>query len=79
LQYLLPSPLHIAMPLQRVLKHIGHGQAPFRGRVKRVNARIVPIIGIWGKAPKWIAVGYAKNSGKRAGLEHFVDYSLVYP
>jgi hypothetical protein len=36
LQYLLPSPLHIAMPLQRILKHIGHGQAPFRGRVKRV-------------------------------------------
>ena len=34
------------MSLQRILKRIGHGQPPRRGQIKRVKARIVPIIGI---------------------------------
>jgi hypothetical protein len=46
MQYLLPSPLHIAMSPQRILKRIGHGQPPRRDQIKRVKGRIVPIIGI---------------------------------
>jgi hypothetical protein len=42
LQHLLPSPLHIAISLQRNLKRIGHGQPPRRDENKRVKARIVP-------------------------------------
>jgi hypothetical protein len=42
LQHLLPSPLHIAKSLQRILKRIGHGLPPCRGEVERVKARIVP-------------------------------------
>jgi hypothetical protein len=42
LQHLLPSPLHIAISLQRNLKRIRHGQPPCRGEKKRVKPRIVP-------------------------------------
>jgi hypothetical protein len=42
LQHLLPSPLHIAKSLQRILKRIGHRLPPCRGEVERVKARIVP-------------------------------------
>jgi hypothetical protein len=42
LQHLLPSPLHIAKSLHRILKRIGHGLPPCRGEGERVKARIVP-------------------------------------
>ena len=42
LQHLLPSPLHIAISLQRNLKRIRHGKPPCRDEKKRVKPRIVP-------------------------------------
>jgi hypothetical protein len=42
LQHLLPSPLHIAISLQRNLKRIGHEQPPSRDGRKRLKLPIVP-------------------------------------